>query len=102
MLPRGRVRHVAFVLERAVEVEEMAQRDRVCHLELAQLLRIRRVRRFAVRDRERSLPGSRPDAEGGLEPRVAPLAEHRRACEPFLGDALPAEADLVARAERLE
>src|SRR5438093_2811768 len=71
-------------------------------LELAQLLRVRCVRSLAVRDRERRLPRAWPDPEGGLEPRIAPLAEHRRSGESFLGDALPAKADLVARAERLE
>src|SRR5436190_11361594 len=71
-------------------------------LELAQLLRVGPVRRLAVRDGERRLPRARPDAEGGLEPGVAPLAEHRATGEALLGDALPAKADLVGRAERLE
>src|SRR5205807_5710442 len=81
---------------------KMSQRDRVQRLELAQLFRIGRVRRLAIRNRERRLPGARPDPEGRLEPGIAPLAEHRRACESLVGDPVPTEADLVARAERFE
>src|SRR2546421_11285193 len=71
-------------------------------LELAQLFGVRPVWRFPVGHRERRLPRARPDPEGGLEPSIAPLAEHRRPREPLLRDPIPPEADLVARAERLE
>src|SRR5712691_7678884 len=71
-------------------------------LELAQALRVRGVRRFAVRDRECGLPRPRPDAERWLEPRISPLAQHRGPREALLGDALPAEARAIARAERLD
>src|SRR6266550_8285456 len=71
-------------------------------LEVPQLLGVRRVWRLAVGDRERRLPGPRPDPESRLEPRVATLAEHRRAREAFFGDAVPAEPALIAGAERLE
>src|SRR3977135_4378259 len=71
-------------------------------LELAQALRIRGVRRFAVRDGKRGLPRPRPDAERGLEPRISALAQHRGPREALFGDALPGHARLIARAERVD
>src|ERR671915_136550 len=74
----------------------------MCRLEVAQLLRVRGVRCLAVGDRERGLPRAGPDPEHGFQARLPAFAEHRGAGETLLGNALPAEADLVARAERLE
>ena len=76
VLPGGGIGRTVRIVERAAEVDEMPQRDRVHSLELAEPLGVRRVRRFAVGDRERRLPCARPDPEGGLEPRVASLTEH--------------------------
>ena len=102
MFPRAGVGGALRVVERAGEVDEMPQRDGMHRLELPQLVGVHRVRRLAVRDRKRGLPRARPDAEGGLKPRVPTFAEHRCARESFLRDALPPESDLVGRAERLK
>src|SRR4051812_20266190 len=102
VLTRTRVGGAVRVIEGTVEVDEVPQRDRMRGLELAQLLRVRGVRSLAVRDGKSGLPRTRPDPEGRLEPRVATLAEHRRAREALLGDPVPPEPHLVARTERLE
>ena len=96
----GRIFGIA--IDRPHEVHEMAQRNGMRRLKLAQALRVRRVRRFAVCDRERGLPRPRPDAERRLEPRVSPLAQHRGPREALFGDALPAQPRLIARAERVD
>src|SRR5437870_8090596 len=102
VLPRSGIRRALGVVEWPGEVDEVAQRDRMQRLELPQLLGVGRVGRLAVRDRERGLPGARPDPECRLEPGVTTLAEHRRTREAFLGDAVPGEAALIGGAERLQ
>src|SRR2546430_5794381 len=100
VLARAGIRRALGFIERPGEVDEVPQGDRVQRLELAQLLGVSRVRRLTVGDRERGLPGARPDPECRLEPGVTTLAEHRRTREAFLGDAVPGEAALVGGAER--
>src|SRR3989442_1407543 len=95
-------RMLELAVDRTHEIEQVPQRHRMCGLELAQALRVRPIGGLAVRDGERRLPRAGPDPEGRLEPRVAALAQHRRAVEALLGDALPPQPGLVARAERLE
>src|SRR6266550_6680759 len=102
VLARTGIRRALGFIEWPGEVDEVPQGDRVQRLELAQLLGVSRVRRLTVGDRERGLPGARPDPECRLEPGVTTLAEHRRTREAFLGDAVPGEAALIGGAERLQ
>src|SRR6266566_1858230 len=102
VLARTGIRRALGFIEWPGEVDKVPQGDRVQRLELAQLLRVSRIRRLTVGDRERGLPGARPDPEGRLKTGVAALAEHRRTCESFLGDAVPGESALIGGAERLQ
>ena len=102
VLPRGRVGGAVGIIEWPREVDEVAQRDRVQRLELPQLLGVGRIGRLAVGDRERGLPGARPDPECRLEPGVTTLAEHRCARKAFLRYAVPGESALIGGAERLQ
>src|SRR5438093_1231603 len=99
--PRVRGRG-GLAVERPREVEEVAQRDRVRGLELAEPLGVGRVRGLAVRHRERRFPRARPAAERRLDARLGALAELRRPHKSLFRDPLPAETGVAIEGLEVE